>query len=502
MTRIEQYLVHSAQLHAGKNAIISDGMRLSYADLLDRSARLTQSLAKGGVGEGDRVILFLDNGWELGIAVFAVWRAGAVICPVNPSTKPARLQQIVQDCQPSLIITEPRLVGHLEAMDGGIPCIVAGEGRSLRQTFESDPLPFLSRSPEALAAIIYTSGSTGLPKGVMLSHANLDAAVTSITSYLGNTSDDVILVVLPMSFGYGLNQLMSSVKVGATLVIEKSFAFPEQIYQTLEREGVTGWPIVPSIAAIMVQARELDPRRFASLRYVTCAAAPLPLAHQDWLCDFLPHADLFIMYGQTECTRATWLPPAQLNQRRGSVGIAIPGVKLKIVDEEGKSLAPGHVGELLVCGPNVMQGYWRNEEATSRALSIDPSTGKRWLRTGDLFSADEDGFVSFVSRMDDVIKCRGEKVAPRLVEEVLCQMPGVSEAVALGVPHDLLGQAIKAVIVSQEAQMTARDVQRFCARHLEEHMVPKLVEFRNSLPKTPSGKVSRRLLIEPEQPME
>ncbi|WP_137134255.1 class I adenylate-forming enzyme family protein [Rhizobium sp. FKY42] len=502
MTRIEQYLVHSADLHADKNAIVSDGMRLSYADLLDRSARMAQSLAEHGVGEGERVILFLDNGWEFGVAVFAVWMAGAIICPVNPSTKPSRLQQIVQDCQPCLIITETRLVGHLEAMDGDIPCIVAGEGGSLRQTFESDPFPFLSRSTDALAAIIYTSGSTGLPKGVMLSHANLDAAVTSITSYLGNTFSDVILVVLPMSFGYGLNQLMSSVKVGATLVIERSFAYPEQVYQTIETESVTGWPIVPSIAAIMMQARELDPGRFASLRYVTCAAAPLPLAHQDWLRAFLPHADLFVMYGQTECTRATWLPPVELDRHRGSVGIAMAGVKLRIVDDEGRSLAPGQVGELLVCGPNVMQGYWRNEEATRRALSIDPFTGECWLRTGDLFSADEDGFISFVSRMDDIIKCRGEKVAPHMVEEVLCQMPGISDAVAIGVPHDLLGQAIKAVIVSQEAQMTARDVQRFCARHLEEHMVPKIVEFRNSLPKTPSGKVSRRLLIEPEQPME
>ena len=486
MTRIEQYLVHSAQLHAGKNAIISDGMRLSYADLLDRSARLAQSLAKGGVGEGDRVILFLDNGWELGIAVFAVWRAGAVICPVNPSTKPARLQQIVQDCQPSLIITEPRLVGHLEAMDGGIPCIVAGEGGSLRQTFESDPLPFLSRSPEALAAIIYTSGSTGLPKGVMLSHANLDAAVTSITSYLGNTSDDVILVVLPMSFGYGLNQLMSSVKVGATLVIEKSFAFPEQIYQTLEREGVTGWPIVPSIAAIMMQARELDPRRFASLRYVTCAAAPLPLAHQDWLCDFLPHADLFIMYGQTECTRATWLPPAQLNQRRGSVGIAIPGVKLKIVDEEGKELPwdGKRFGNLMVRGPWIANGYFKGEGGDVLKDG--------WFPTGDVATIDPDGYMQITDRSKDVIKSGGEWISSIDLENIAMAHPVVHEAAAIACRHPKWDERPLLVVVKKPgAEATAADILGFFEGRIAKWQIPDDVVFVTEIPHTATGKIQK-----------
>ena len=504
MMRIEQYVEISAREHGAKTAIVSADRRMSYDQLLDQAARLAQALVGQGVREGDRVLLMLDNGWELAVCLFAAWMAGGVICPVNPSTKQARLQHILEDCEPSVIICEPRLSALVERIEPfrDLPCLIAGEGGSLHRSPEFKPLPPREASPDALAAIIYTSGSTGQPKGVMLSHANLHAAVTSITSYLGNTSNDVILVVLPMSFGYGLNQLLTSVRVGATLVIEKSFAYPQQIYEQIEREAVTGWPMVPSMAAIMMQARDLAPGRFASLRYVTSAAAPLPLAHQDWLRSFLPHAELFVMYGQTECTRATWLPPAELERRKGSVGIAIPGARLRIVDEEGRAAIPGEVGELLISGPNVMRGYWRNEEATRKALFPDAQTGEIWLRTGDLFTSDADGFVSFVSRMDDVIKCRGEKVAPRMVEEILCQMPGITEAVALGVPHGLLGQAIKAVVVAQDQKLTERDVQRFCAKHLEDHMVPKIVEFRSTLPKTPSGKVSRRLLIEPGQSTE
>lgn len=502
--RIEHYLRESAGRLGTKTAIVSGDTRLTFEQLYDMSSRLAAAIAKSGIGEGDRVLLLLDNGWEFAVSVFGSWFAGAVICPVNPSTKALRLEQIARDCEPALVIIETRhemLVESVEALQH-LPRLVAGEHGSFRQVFELDPLPLQDRPADQLAALIYTSGSTGMPKGVMLAHDNLHAAVHSITSYLENTADDVILVVLPMSFGYGLNQLLTAIRVGSTLVIEKSFAYPQQIFETIRNEGVTGWPIVPSMVAIMMQARDLTPEMFASLRYITSAAAPLPLTHQDWLRDMIPDAALFIMYGQTECTRAAYLPPSEVDRRRGSAGIAIPGTVVKIVDDEDRSVAPGAVGELLVCGPHVMRGYWRNEEATRRALHHDPDTGEVWLRTGDLFTADADGFLTFVSRMDDVIKCRGEKVAPGMVEEVLCRMPGISEAVALGVPHDLLGHAIKAVLVRTSEDITARDVQRFCARYLEDHMVPKIVEFRTELPKTPSGKISRRLLLEPEQTTE
>ena len=497
--RIERYLQDSAARNGAKTAIVAGDVRLSYARFRNLSSRLATSLRQKGAAPGDRVLILLDNGWQAAVAVFATWIAGAVICPVNPSTKSARLAAIARDCTPALVIAEGRLerlvadVADLSA----VPRLVTGDAGSFETALAADPLPPAERPDTELAALIYTSGSTGEPKGVMLGHDNMDAATRAITAYLENTADDIILAVLPMSFGYGLNQLVTAMRAGATLVIEKSFAFPQAIFERIREERITGFPLVPAMAAMMMQARDLDPVLFASLRYITSAAAPLPLAHLDWLRALLPHVRLTVMYGQTECTRATFLPSDEIDARRGSVGIAIPGTHAEVVDEAGERVAPGIVGELTIAGPHVMRGYWQNETATRRALRADPRTGSLRLHTGDLFTADADGFLTFVARMDDIIKSRGEKVAPKAVEDVLCRMPGVAEALVFGVPHEVLGQAVKAVIVAADPALTERDVLRFCAKNLEDHMVPKLVEFRDFLPKTDSGKVSRRFAAQP-----
>jgi acyl-CoA synthetase (AMP-forming)/AMP-acid ligase II len=200
------------------------------------------------------------------------------------------------------------------------------------------------------------------------------------------------------------------------------------------------------------------------------------------------------MYGVTECKRCTYLPPAELVRRPGSVGIAIPGTEAYVVDVAGRPVAPGTVGELVIRGPHVMKGYWEDPVATERALRPGPFAWEKVLYTGDLFRTDEEGFLYFVARKDDVIKTRGEKVSPKEIENVLYALAGVAEAVVVGVPDAILGMAIKAVVVPADATLTAQDVLRHCARHLEEFMVPKLVEFRDSLPKTDSGKISRRLI--------
>lgn len=493
--RIERYLQHNAASDGERTAIVSGDMRLNYARLMDLSTRMAGALQAQGVTRGDRVIILLDNSWRTAVAVFATWIAGAVICPVNPSTKSTRLSRVARDCRPALTIVEERLEPLVDGLAdlASLPRLVSGDGGSFDAALEGPTTTMKSWPDTDLAALIYTSGSTGEPKGVMLAHDNMDAAARSITSYLENTSSDVILAVLPMSFGYGLNQLVTATLSGATLVIEKSFAFPQAIFERISEERVTGFPLVPAMAAMMMQARELDPSYFASLRYITSAAAPLPLAHADWLRTFLPDARLYCMYGQTECTRATWLPPEDFDGRRGSVGIAIPGTRVEVVDERGLPASPGAVGELVVSGPHVMRGYWQNDTATRRTLMPDPQTGLLRLHTGDLFRADADGYLTFVARMDDIIKSRGEKVAPQAVEDVLCSMPGIAEALVIGIAHDVLGQAVKALVVPADKSLSEREVIRFCARHLEDHMVPKVVEFRSALPRTESGKASRRL---------
>lgn len=493
--RIEHYLRESAERDGAKTAIVAGDVRLSYDRFLDLAAHMATTLRRHGVARGDRVLILLDNGWQAAVTVFATWMAGAVICPVNPSSKGLRLSQIALDCTPAIIVTESRLEGLVEATAGlsAIPRLVTGDGGSFQAGLKAEPVAADILPDTDLAALIYTSGSTGEPKGVMLAHENMDAAARSITAYLENTAGDTILVVLPMSFGYGLNQLVTAMLTGATLVVEKSFAFPQAIFEKIRDERVTGFPLVPAMAAMMMQARDLDPSLFVSLRYMTSAAAPLPLAHLDRMRAFLPHVRLYVMYGQTECTRATFLPPEEIDARRGSVGIAIPGARAEVVDETGLPVPPGTVGELVISGPNVMRGYWRKEAATCKALRPDPDTGAIRLHTGDLFTADADGYLTFVARTDDIIKPRGEKVAPKAVEDVLHRMPGIAEALVVGVPHDVLGEAVKAIVVASDPALTERDVMRFCARNLEDHMVPKVVEFRASLPKTESGKASRRL---------
>ena len=240
--------------------------------------------------------------------------------------------------------------------------------------------------------------------------------------------------------------------------------------------------------------KDLKPGDYPHIRYITNTAAALPPAHITRLQELFPQARLYSMYGVTECKRCTYLPPEQLAKRPGSVGVAIPGTEVYVVDDAGRRVSPGTVGELVIRGPHVMQGYWEDPEATDRALRPGPFAGERLLHTGDLFRADEEGFLYFVGRKDDIIKTRGEKVSPKEIENVLYALAGVREAAVIGVPDPILGMAIKAVVVSTNAAMTEQDVIRHCAKHLEEFMIPKFVEFRDALPKTDSGKINRRLI--------
>jgi acyl-CoA synthetase (AMP-forming)/AMP-acid ligase II len=260
----------------------------------------------------------------------------------------------------------------------------------------------------------------------------------------------------------------------------------------MQRERVTGFAIVPTIAAVLLQMKELTPGCFPHLRYITNAAAALPIAHIKRMQMLLPTTRIFSMYGQTECTRISYLPPEDLQKRIASVGKAIPNTEVSIVNEKGEPVSPGEVGELVVRGGHVMQGYWENEEATRHALRPGRQPWERVLYTGDLFRMDEEGYLYFVARKDDIIKTRGQKVSPKEVENVLYALAGVRESAVVGVPDPILGMAIRAVIVpTEEGVLTERDVLTHCARTLEDFMVPKCVEFRSELPKTDSGKIHR-----------
>jgi acyl-CoA synthetase (AMP-forming)/AMP-acid ligase II len=324
----------------------------------------------------------------------------------------------------------------------------------------------------------------------MSDHSNVIFAASSIIQYLENTANDVVINVLPLSFDYGLYQLLMTFKFGGTLVLERSFAYPAQVLKVIEKERVTGFPGVPTIYAILLQM-DLSPFNLSSLRYLTNTAAALPPSHILQLRQKFPWVRLYSMYGLTETKRTLYLPPEQVDRRPGSVGIAIPGTEVWIEDETGNRLGAGQVGELVVRGRHVMRGYWEAPEATAQRYRPGPLPGERLCYSGDLFRLDEEGFLYFVGRKDDIIKSRGEKVAPKEVENVLYAIQGVIEAAVIGVPDPVLGQAVKAVLVVDGVELSEAQVLAYCRAHLEDFMVPKYVEFRDELPKTTSGKIKK-----------
>ena len=505
--RLDRFLADSARRLPDKVALVCGDRRLTYAELDAAADRLASTFAARGAGRGERVVILAENGWEVAVAVFAAAKAGAVASVVNPTTKAEKLGFILRNCGAAALLTQARLLPVAEAALADAPrlaCRIVAGATAPAGWLTLDaalapgaPAPARPGITLDLALLTYTSGSTGVPKGVMMTHANVDAAASSIIEYLGLREDDVILSALPLAFDYGLYQLLVSVRCGATLVQETSFAFPQAVLAKLAQERATCFPLVPTMAAMLLQMRDLAPGAFPHLRMITNTAAALPPAHIARLQALFPATRIFSMYGLTECKRCTYLPPEELARRPGSVGIAIPGTEAWVVREDGSRAAAEEVGELVIRGPHVMQGYWEDAAATARALRPGPYPWERVLYTGDLFRADAEGFLYFVGRRDDIIKTRGEKVSPKEVETVLHALPGVREAVVVGVPDAVQGAALKAVVVlAPDATLTARDVIRHCAERLEEVMVPRLVEFRADLPKTETGKVSRRLVAE------
>ncbi|WP_117195233.1 class I adenylate-forming enzyme family protein [Rhizobium terrae] len=498
--RIEARLRDTARRFGEKTALVAGEARLTYAELDILSDGLAAALQRGGVKPGDRVLMVLDNGHEAVLSFFGAWKAGAVPCPLYPSIKVEKLASILESTEASAIIAQARQRETVEAAIGKTklsPLLVVAQADAADKSavhFEEmavqafrTPLREFENS-DALALLIHTSGSTGRPKGVMLSHANVTAACEAIASYLGNSEDDVVLSVLPLSFGYGITQMVTMVMTGGTLVLEKSFAFPRRILQRLAEVKATGFPLVPPMAALITGMKDLEPGFLPHLRYITSAAAAMPPAFTERLQNLFPDTRLFLMYGQTECLRATYLPPEEAAYRPLSVGRAIPGTKAFVIDEDGRPAAAGTIGELVIEGPHVMSGYWGDGLSTVRALS--PVANGRRLHTGDLFRADADGFLYFVSRRDDIIKTRGEKVSPQEVERVLYALPGIKEAAAGGIDDPVFGQVIRAYVVVEDGMtLTEREIVRHCAGLLEDYMVPKSVEFRDALPRTTTGKI-------------
>lgn len=507
-----QRLLHESLLQRGvgesrgRTALIADGRPYAFAELLDASQRLAGALRSRGVGRGDRVAIQLENSWACVTAIFGTLIAGGVFVLVNPQTPAGKLQFILRDSGARALIGEGALQRvYREALQGleQPPALLCsgtgadGPAESLEAALWAaepltEPVPVI---PLDLAAILYTSGSTGSPKGVMQTHQAMVFTTGSLIEYLRLRQDEKILCVLPLSFDYGLYQLLMAVALGACLVLERSFTFLGQVLGRIRDEQATVFPGVPTIFATLLAAHRRAALCFPSVTRVTNTAAALPDEFTGGLREIFPNAQIYKMYGLTECKRVSYLDPELIDAKPGSVGKAIPGTEVYLLSKEGKPVPPGEVGILYVRGPHVMAGYWNRPGLTEEMLKPGKLPGERVLCTHDLFRMDEDGCLYFVGRTDDIIKTRGEKVSPVEVENALHRIAGVREAAVVGVPDELLGQAIRAYVVADPAAgITAQSLRTDSAAFLEPYMVPTQVILCDSLPRSPNGKVDKRTL--------
>jgi amino acid adenylation domain-containing protein len=494
-------LVVSAERHPDKVAVVVGGAeRHSYGELLDCARRTARCLQDLGVQRNDRVVIFADNSWACCVSIYGTWLAGGVVVVVNAQTKADKLGYLLDDCEARVMITEAKLARTFRNVVGRLPILCAGAAVEGTLDFDeqlaaAEPKPHEHGTIATdLAAFIYTSGSTGEPKGVVMTHQNMTFTTASLVEYLRLDVDERIMNLLPLAFDYGLYQLLMTVRLGATLVLEPGFGFPEVIRRRIRDEAVTVLPGVPTVFATLLAG---EPTTYPSVRRVTNTAAALAPEVVPRLAAMFPEALIYKMYGLTECKRVLYLEPEQLAVRPASVGRAIPGTEVFLLSPDGRPVGPGEAGILHVRGPHVMVGYWNKPEQTAQMIIPGRFPGDRVLCAQDWFKMDDEGYLYFLGRSDDIIKSRGEKVSPVEVENTLHGLTGVREAAVIGVDDPIVGQAIRAYVVLQPgAALTETEIRRHCQARLENYMVPAEIVIRSELPKTDTGKIRKTGLLE------
>lgn len=500
---LDRLLINTAERRPDKAAIVHGSSRVSYGSVARDSMRLASALKRAGLCRSDRVVIAVENSLEYAVSYFGTLLAGCAAAPVNHLTTPYALSSIISDCSPKILIARARLIKAVSRLPeaGSLRFIsIDGlqDGLDEKRTLAlSDCLADGSeadaggnRAEDDLAAIMYTSGTTGKPKGVMLSHRNLYANSRSIVSYLSLTGEDSMMVVLPFYYSYGNSLLLTHVMQGGTLVLDNRFVYPNTVLEGIRREEVTGFAGVPSTFAILCHRSNFKNMSLPSLRYVTQAGGPMSHEMAFEILKTLPHVKLYIMYGQTEASaRLSYLAPEDLCRKAGSVGKAIPGVTLNVLNEAGLPVRPGEAGEITAEGDNIMMGYWGSPAETAAVIQ-----GGR-LFTGDMATVDDEGYIYIAARKRDIIKSGAHRISPREIEEVILKDPGVFEAAVVGTEDPLLGEAICAFVVLNEgAARTEAQLLRLCRESLPLHKMPKHIRFINALPKTESMKVRKEEL--------
>lgn len=511
---IHQFIFASAQRTPQAEALVYGERRLDYAALAAAVQGAAHGLLARGLQRSERVAVYLEKNIENVAAMFGAAQAGGVFVPVNPLLKPEQVGYILGDCNVRVLVTSSDRLRLLADTLPSCPdlhtVIVTGRADELPSFPHLHVLPWAAAMQDAppaaphrcidtdMAAILYTSGSTGRPKGVVLSHRNMVAGAVSVSTYLENTPADRLLAVLPLSFDYGLSQLTTAFRVGATAVLINHL-FANDVLKAVVAEKITGLAAVPPL---WIQLAPLAWPADCTLRYLTNSGGAMQRATLDALRAALPHAQPFLMYGLTEAFRSTYLPPSELERRPDSMGKAIPNAEVMVLRPDGSECAPNEPGELVHRGALVSLGYWNDKAKTAERFKpyASPQYGLPLVEmavwSGDIVRRDEEGFLYFISRNDEMIKTSGYRVSPTEVEEVVYARDQVGEAAALGVKHPTLGQAIVLLAFPRAgASFTDAELLAAVKPHLPAYMLPqKVIVSATPLPRNPNGKIDRKAL--------
>lgn len=516
--RLPDLIAEAAARRGEAPALTVKQTTITYAQLHEAVETFAAGLARDGLRRGERVAVWLEKRVETVVAIFGAAAADGVFVPVNPLLRPSQVRHILTDCDVRVLVTSADRLDLLSAELAGCPSlervIVVGEAAADAGLAASDG-PVVQPWPAAhgdavatsrrqaidadVAAIFYTSGSTGKPKGVVLSHRNLLAGAQSVAQYLGNGPDDCILAVLPLSFDAGFSQLTTGFCAGAHVVL-LDYLLPRDVVRTCARHGVTGLTCVPPLWHQLAE-QEWPEEASRSLRYFANTGGRMPRPTLDRLRSHFPQAAPYLMYGLTEAFRSTYLDPAEIDRRPDSIGKAIPNAEVLVVREDGSECAPGEEGELVHRGALVALGYWNDPERTAERFKPAPGrpeglpTPELAVWSGDMVVRDEEGFLYFVGRRDEMIKTSGYRVSPTELEEAAHASGLVAEVAALGVEDLRLGHRIVLVASAPDGgELDVAGLRAHLRRTLPRYMVPGEIVARPALPRSPNGKLDRALL--------
>ncbi|MEJ1921989.1 acyl-CoA ligase (AMP-forming), exosortase A system-associated [Microbacterium sp. KHB019] len=512
-TQFHDLLEHTAVATPDAPALTYRDVTVTYAQAWTAAASTAAQLQDMGLERGDRVAIYCEKRIETVAAIFAVSAAGGVFVPINHVLKPLQVGHILADSGASILITSADRLAQLAdtladtlvteiILVGTIPHEEMPRGRRVRAWEDDRDAASALRTAPSIdvdpAAILYTSGSTGRPKGVVLSHRNLIVGAESVSTYLENTAEDVILSVLPLSFDAGLSQVTTAFAVGAHVIL-MNYLLPRDVPKICERYGVTGITCVPPLWLQVAEVPwpETAVRR---LRYFANTGGRMPRATLDRLRGVFAQAKPYLMYGLTEAFRSTYLDPAEVDRRPDSIGKAIPNAEILVLRPDGTPCEPNEPGELVHRGALVTLGYWNDPVRTSERYRPVAHLDQEWrapemaVWSGDTVVADQEGFLYFVGRRDDMIKTSGYRVSPTEIEEAAYGTGLVRDAVAFGVEDAAAGQRIVLVVTPVGADLEADAVLERLRRQLPLYMVPSRIEQRHELPRSPNGKYDRNLI--------